>query len=88
MKEGEQSRDYNDRVSAVWRLSRAAAMYKGALQVMLLTMIPALTASTMTITIMTSNFMLIVKQGASMLAMSGCVVMGLWYVSGPVYHFV
>lgn len=49
MKEGEQSRDYNERVSAVWRLSRSAAMYKGGLQ------------------------------GASMLAMSGCVVMGLWY---------
>jgi hypothetical protein len=33
MKEAEQSRDYNERVSAVWRLSRSAAMYKGALQV-------------------------------------------------------
>lgn len=33
MKEGEQSRDYNERVSAVWRLSRSAAMYKGGLQV-------------------------------------------------------
>jgi hypothetical protein len=33
IKEAEQSRDYNERVSAVWRLSKAAVMYKGALQV-------------------------------------------------------
>lgn len=30
----QQSRDYNERVSAVWRLSKSAVMYKGALQVL------------------------------------------------------
>ena len=74
MKEAEQARDYNERVSAVWRLSRAAAMYKGALQVLLLLLLLLLLLQLLLVALLTA------VQGASMLAMSGCVVMGLWFV--------
>jgi hypothetical protein len=85
VKEAEQARDYNERVSAVWRLSKTAVMYKGALQVLLQLLVAAAVLVVVVFVAVMIMTMTAIRQpsqpylqGASMLAMSGCVVMGLW----------